>query len=404
MVNALRFISGLLLATACGLVVTHSTSGAMAARVPRPSTPPPHSGRVVALQSELQNGTVQIPFAPISGYLDGLLRALQLPIESQVAVFSRTSAQGNLVSPENPRVIYFSDDIAVAWVRGSSVIEVAESDANTGVVFYTVRQDEDRPKFIRTDGCRSCHQSARTLGVPGFLVLSTPEAYGGGASVAGAMTDHRTPFEERWGGWYVTGRSSGWRHLGNRVGQGWLVSLYDQFDDAGYPSPYSDAVALMVLEHQAQITNLLTMLASQVNGGTSTSDVNRTVQEVVEDMLFVDEAQLPARIIGTSGFADYFSGLGPRDSRGRSLRDFDLRTRLFRYPCSYMIYSNTFEGLPRGAKDAVYAMLFEILSSVPRDSKYTRFTPGERRDVLEILTETKPDFAQLVARRSKFDQ
>src|SRR5438552_18551921 len=133
MVNALRFISGLLLATACVLVISHSAPGAMAGGVRRASTRSSHFGRVAALQSALQNGTARIPFAPISGYLDGLLSALQLPIESQVAVFSRTSAQGNLVSPDNPRVIYFSDDIAVAWVRGSSVIEVAESDASTGV-------------------------------------------------------------------------------------------------------------------------------------------------------------------------------------------------------------------------------------------------------------------------------
>ncbi len=202
----------------------------------------------------------------------------------------------------------------------------------------------------------------------------------------------------------MTGRSSGWRHLGNRVGQGWLVSLYDQFDDAGYASQYSDAVALMVLEHQAHMTNLLTALANQVNGGASASDVDRAVQEVVDYMLFVDEAQLPARIIGTSGFTEYFSSLGPRDSRGRSLRDFDLKTRLLRYPCSYMIYSNTFEALPQAAKDAVYAMLFEVLSSAPPESKYARLTSEKRREVLEILTETKPEFAELLARTRDLGQ
>ena len=149
----------------------------------------------------------------------------------------------------------------------------------------------------------------------------------------------------------------------------------------------------MVLEHQAHITNLLSVLANQVNGGASVSDLNRTVQEVVDYMLFVDEAQLPARFIGTSGFTEYFSSLGPRDSRGRSLRDFDLNRRLFRYPCSYMIYSKTFEGLPRAAKDAVYAMLFD------------RLTSQARHDVLEILTETEPGFAakrkRLLARSLK---
>jgi len=270
----------------------------------------------------------------------------------------------------------------VGWVRGSSVIEVAESDPDSGVVFYIVRQNEARPKFIRSDGCRSCHQSDRTLGVPGLLVLSTPQAYGAGASVSGAVTDHRTPLEQRWGGWYVTGRSSGWRHLGNRIGQGWLLSLYDQFYDAGYPSQYSDAAALMVLEHQTRMTNLLTVLAREFNN----------VQEVVDYMLFVDEAPLPAPIVGTSGFAEYFSNLGLRDRDGRSLRDLDLKTRLFRYPCSYMIYSNTFESLPQAAKDAVYERLFQILSSGSQDARYARLTSEMRREVLDILTETKPEF------------
>jgi len=370
-------------AMAGALVVTQVASVTLAARARRPSSSP-HFGRVAALQSALQNATLQIPFAPVSGYLQGLLSALHVPIESQVAVFSRGSAQGDLVSPDNPRVIYFSDDIAVGWVRGSPVIEVAESeaDAGDGVVFYMVRQDEDRPKFIRSDGCRSCHRSDRTLGVPGLLVLSTPQAYGAGASVSGAVTDHRTPLEQRWGGWYVTGRSSGWRHLGNRIGQGWLLSLYDQFYDAGYPSQYSDAAALMVLEHQTHMTNLLTVLAREFNN----------VQEVVDYMLFVDEAPLPAPIVGTSGFAEYFSNLGPRDRDGRSLRDLDLKTRLFRYPCSYMIYSNTFESLPQAAKDAVYERLFQILSSGSQDARYARLTSEMRREVLDILTETKPEF------------
>src|SRR5262245_8652226 len=381
----------LLLAIAGGLVVTQFAPGRLAAGVRKPSASSAHLGRIAALQLAVQNGTVQIPFAPISGYLNGLLSALKVPIESQVAVFSETSAQGNLVSPANPRVIYFSDDIAVAWVRGSSVVEVAEADANAGAAFFTVWQDEDRPRFIRTDGCRSCHQTTRTLGVPGLLVLSTPEAYGAGANHAGAVTDHRTPFEERWGGWYVTGRSSGWRHLGNRIGQGWLVSLYDQFDDDGYLSRYSDVVALMVIEHQVHITNLLAVLANQVNGGASASDVNRSVQEVVDYMLFIDEARLPARIVGTSGFTENFSSRGPRDSRGRSLRDFDLKTRLFRYPCSYMIYSNTFDGLPQLAKDAVYALL------------YARLISEKRGEVLEILTETKPEFAEFLTRTRDLD-
>src|SRR5262249_3325420 len=180
---------------------------------------------------------------------------------------------------------------------GSSVIEVAESDPDSGVVFYIVRQDESRPKFIRSDECRSCHQSDRTLGVSGLLVLSTPQAYGSGASIIGAVTDHRTPFELRWGGWYVTWRSSSWRQLRNEIVQGCLLSHYDHIDDAVYLSQYSDSVALMVLEHQTHMTNLLTVLSRQFNNNERASDIGRTVQEVVDYMLFIDEARLPAPMI-----------------------------------------------------------------------------------------------------------
>ena len=391
-------------AVALVVAVWAGTSGLIAGSGGSPVAPPLRGdrpaasavprGRVEALESALRNRAGQITFTPISGYLPGLLDALHVSPTSQVAVFSRTSAQTNLISPENPRVIYFSDDVAVGWVRGSSVIEVAAFDSHDGAVFYTVDQDAAvPPRFTRNDHCRTCHESGNTLGVPGLLVLSTPEAYGAGANLHGSMTDHRTLLSERWGGWYVTGLSRGWKHLGNRVGQGWLASLYDQFDDIGYPTQYSDVVALMILEHMAHMTNLMTRLGRQVEAaGDVTADVRHTVDELVDYMLFVDEAPLPGPIVATSGYAEYFSGLGPRDSRGRSLRDLDLRQRLFRYPCSYMIYSPAFDALPAMAKDAVFARLVRTLSSRENDETHGALSNDMRKAVLEILSETKPEF------------
>ena len=335
-----------------------------------------------------------IPFRPVSGYLPGLLSSLAVPIESQVSVFSRTSAQAHLISPENPRVIYFSDDAAVGWVRGSPVVEVARTDPEHGIAFYTVRQDQQvKPVLTPAEGCTACHQSAATLGVPGLLTLSTVEGHVEGAAPVSVVTDHRTPLETRWGGWYVTGRSTGWKHQGNRVGQGWLVSLYDQFYDEGYVGQYSDIVALMVLEHQTRMTNLLTLLGRQVKTGAPGDEVKRTIAETVDYMLFVDEASLPARIIGTSGFAEYLAALGPRDAKGRSLRDFDLKTRLFRYPCSYMVYSKLFQQLPQAAKDAIYDRLIEILSDDGMtDVRYARLNSDARHAISNILADTQAGF------------
>lgn len=329
------------------------------------SNPAALTGRLLRLQAELEDGTQKWPFREVSGYLLPLLDSLGLSVKSQVAVFSATSAQRGLISADNPRVVYFGDDVAVGWVRGSRQIEIAEVGSNE-VAFYTVDQEQaSTPRLSRRDGCQTCHQAGSKLPSAGLLVLSTPESYGGGiVESQGRMSDHRTPFRERWGGWYVTGRSAGWRHLGNRIGQGWLDSLWDQFDTRGYPTEYSDVVALMVLEHQAGAVNLITRLAADVNRfGEATDAVRRTVDELVDYLLFVDEAPLPAQIIPTSAFVDYFVETGPADAHGRTLREFDLHRRLFRYPCSYMIYSPAFDALPRAAKVAVYRRLVERLSS-----------------------------------------
>ena len=325
-----------------------------------------------------RTATLDLPFQPVSGYLPALLGRLAVPVESQVAVFSSASAQAHLVSAENPRVIYFSDDVAVAWVRGSRTIEIAKADPTRGLAFYTVRQDEhQQPALMPGEGCERCHQSSATLGVPGLIMHSTFD--GGNPQVV--ITDHRTPLQQRWAGWYVTGRSSGWKHQGNRVGQGWLLSLYDQFYDDGYLGKYSDIVALMVMEHQARMTNLLDLLRTQIRNDAPARARAKTVSDVVGYMLFADETPLPARIIGTSGFTEYFETLGPRDRQGRSLRQFDLKTRLFKYPLSYMVYSTSFQRLPLAAKNAIYDQIIAVLSD-----------DLERHALLEILSDTEPDF------------
>ena len=252
-----------------------------------------------------------------------LLNDLRIPLESQVAVFSPTSLQGSLVSPENPRVIYFNDREAVAWVRGSTSFEVIDFSSANAPGFYALDQSQTAEQRVdRANQCGTCHRSKRTLGVPGLLTLSTPEAYGGGARHSSITTDHRTPLRERWGGWYVTGLSGGWRHRGNRVGQGWLESLWDQFDLTGYPTAYSDIVALMVLEHQARAVNLMTLLADRARSVDARADaVRELAADLVDYFLFIDEAPLPARVISTSGFVQDFESSGVRDTAGRSLRE-----------------------------------------------------------------------------------
>jgi hypothetical protein len=241
------------------------------------------------------------------------------------------------------------------------------------------------------------------------------------------VSDHRSPFEERWGGWYVTGKVGGLRHMGNlmfadskvaepvsKVGE--ISSLDGRFDTTAYLSPYSDVIALMVFDHQMRMMNLFTSSGWEVRsalydrqkGPTSGTEppavatvLREAANEVVDYMLFVDEAPLHGKIEGTSGFAEEFAARQPRDSKGRSLRQFDLERRLMRFPCSYMIYSDAFEGLPAELKHAIYQRMWQILSGQEKAQKYSRLSSPDRQAVVEILRETKqglPDYFQAISR------
>jgi hypothetical protein len=375
----------------------------------------PTADRVAQLNRRIDLGFVRLRSEGASGYLRSVLKELDIPIESQVMVFAKDSFQQARIDLHNPRVIFFNDSTAVGWVRGG-VIEIAAQDPRQGVIFYMLGgKGAGRLGFQRQDGCLSCHYNYPTTGVPGMRVAST-----------GRFTvDHRVPLEKRWGGWYVTGTSGSIRHLGNAAiaklfesplptnTSNWR-SLESQFDTTGYISPYSDIVALMVFEHQMHLMNLLSRIgwesriaewhaARHEFKGVSDRPypLEKAAAEVVDYLLFVDEATFEGDIRGSSGFTEQFVARGPRDRRGRSLREFDLRTRLMRYRCSYMVYSPVFDGLPVSAKSAIYRRLWEVLSGVADDPRYKRLSLGERQTIIEILRDTKtdlPDYFQLVKR------
>jgi hypothetical protein len=366
--------------------------------------------RVARLNRKLQSGETTLQFEERTGYLRSLLAALDIPIESQVALFSGTSLQARIINARNPRTIFFNDSTAVGWMAGG-LIEVASLDPKQGAIFYLLPQQTTPPlrQLARDPRCLTCHYSLATLGVPGFLVRSIPSSPNGMIMpwLGNYTTDHRSPLGERWGGWYVTGR--GGRHLGNapiedrtlqdvRIDDSNLnvTTLENRFDTRSYLSPHSDIVALLVFDHQMRMMNLLTRLGWEAriadDEGRTMAALNDAVTEAVDYMLFVDEAPLEG-IKGTSGFAERFGALGPRDSKGRSLRDLDLQRRLFRYPCSYMIYSEAFDALPEAARNAVYSRLLQVLSGQDTSAKYRHLSAADRQAILEILRETKKDSA-----------
>ena len=366
----------------------------------------PVTDAAAQLDLKLADRSVTLTREPSSGYLRSLLSALDVMPESQMLVFSQTSMQADQISFQNPRALYFNDKVSVGWVRGAEALEIAVQDPRQGIIFYTLEQGAAAPRFKRERQCLICHLTWDTLAVPGLTALSTAPLPDKNAYANGFTTDHRSPLSERWGGWFVTGQHGQSRHMGNlpvmpadkgkskiQNPRAVLPSVAGQFDLAGYPTPYSDVVALMVFDHQAHMTNLLTRMGweARVAVQPNAVRVRDAARDVVDYMLFGEEAALPGRLQGTAGFAEKFAALGPRDSRGRSLRDFDLERRLFRYPLSYMIYSEAFDVLPAAAKEAVYTRLHAVLTGKEVSVALKRLTAPELTAILEILRDTKKD-------------
>jgi hypothetical protein len=373
------------------------------------------------LNAKLKAGSAHLNFDGPQGYLRSILEELKVPVESQVAVFSKSSRQADRISPQNPRTIFFNDSVAVAWMYGG-FIELASHDPRQGAIFYTLAQEQTaKPTFQRHDDCVRCHVSDASLGVPGMMVRSMFTAPDGRPrlTMGGFLIDHRSPIEDRWGGYYVTGATAAVRHLGNAMATDeahplsmvtpktlQVGSLETRFDTGHYLSPYSDVGALMVFDHQMYMTNLISRVGWEARAAAYDAAhgervdtvlvLRESAQEFVDYLLFLDEAPLPkpiqsAAMLRASAFAKTFTGQGPFDRKGRSLRDLDLQSRVLRYPCSYMIYSAAFDALPDAAKAAIYERLWRVLSGNAPGDKYQRLSRADREAVIEILKDTKPD-------------
>jgi len=377
---------------------------------------------VAQLARKVDEGTVPLRFDKNSGYLLSVLDALHVPIESQSVIFSKTSLQSHFISPSNPRALFYTDEVSVGFIRNATLLEISVLDAHQGVLFYAIQQQAaEKPRIVRSDSCLSCHELHDTLDVPGLLARSIGVGDEGQTlpDLGNFVTDHRSPLEERFGGWFITGKAGTAHHMGNTMHAvdgplasssnksastpQVLVNLQGKFDPEGYPSRFSDIAAVMVLDHQVRMTNLLTRVGWETRIALSQEDKNprdketaerliaSDTRELVDYMLFVDEAPLRGTFESTSGFQAKFEEQGPRDSHKRSLRQLDLTKRLFRYPCSYMIYSRAFDGLPPAAKNAVYARIWDVLSGKDKAAKYSKLTSADRSAIAGILLETKKD-------------
>lgn len=382
---------------------------------------------VTLLQKRLDTGETTLTYDPQFGYLPAILKALNVPPSSQGLVFSRTSFQLRKIGPKTPRAVYFSDDMYVGYVQGGDVLEFTSVDPELGGIFYVLdQQQKDHPKFKRlNDDCLQCHSSSRTQSVPGHMVRSVvTDSFGFPMVREGSYTsDHTSPVEERWGGWYVSGTTGRQHHMGNLFTDDEnpippapnsgvnVTDLSHYFDTSRYLSPHSDIVALMVLEHQTQMHNLITRAAYQTRialyaqkennqlfdrppdyiDERTTRKIERAGEALLIYMLMLEEAFIKDKMVGVSTYAKEFVARGPRDKKGRSLHDLDLNKWLFEYPCSFLIYSDAFDALPIEMKDYLYRRLWEILSGKDRRDPFSMLSTTDRRAILEILLDTKED-------------
>jgi len=417
----------------------------------------PADNAIARLQERVDRGEVKLLYRPPRGYLDSILAALGISPSSQTLVYSKTSLQTGDISAATPRAIYFDDETYVAWVQHGN-IELAAMDSKLGPVFYVLSNEPvQRVRLEReTVDCLSCHDTYELSGggVPRFLLMSTyVDVHGEQLTHEGQIiTFAETPLKYRWGGWYVTGHSGDQVHLGNilvhdvqelvhldQVRRGNLDTLKGLFDTRPYLTDKSDIVALLVLQHQVDVQNLITRVNFEVRtaleragGGhalrgspTAAALPEKTraalkgyMDALVSVMFCAGTPRFTSPISGNSGFTQWFESRGPRDANGRSLRELDLETRLFKYPLSYLVYSPAFDALPGYAKDYIYGRFMDVLTGrservgpssspngpaaealeaygiEPGTDESIRLSDADRKAILEILRATKPEFGR----------
>ncbi len=367
------------------------------------------------MQAEFVAGKIPLDRSSEKAFVLSLLRALAIPASSQMLVFSTTSLQLSHISPENPRALYFNEDLYLGYVPGGR-IEIVSFDPELGGIFYIfdIPKGDQPLAFERSDRCMNCHARSETGDVPGLVVKSVIPGPGGGSLTAYRLgqSGHSISLDQRFGGWHVTGVGDFTNHLGNltgRLADGKLTRIPNppggRYATARYPVATSDLLPQLLHEHQVGFVNravVATYLLRQFNfenpdrlTDAQATTLQAQIQEIVRYLLFANEAALPAG--GVAGDADYKADF-LRHRRiaadGRSLKDFDLEQRLFRYRCSYMIYSAIFQGMPVALKERIYRRLGDALDAKASNPDFAYLSTGERSTIRAILKATLTDLPQ----------
>ena len=356
------------IALSAAVVVSAATTAARQAKASYPGTSDDHPAILYAstaptdpvqrLADDVASGKRTLTKDGPTGYLEPVLQALNISMASQVRVLSKTGIQKDYTSPANPRQFFFNESTYVGYIPGAPLLELASHDAQQGMQFYIINQGAATPTITRATMCISCHLSANTLDVPGVIDRSNHIDDKGNPipQLGFEIVNHTTPHNQRWGGWSSTD---------------------------------GEIAELMTFNHQSHAINLMILLnwnwRMRAGDGETTlgPELTARIKEFADYLTFVDEAPLPAPVVARPGFTEQQVARFPRDSKGRSLAEMDLKSRLLKYRCSYMVYSAAFDGLPAIVKQAVYVRMAERLAGQP---------------ALEILKETKKDFPDVRSR------
>jgi hypothetical protein len=379
---------------------------------------PPHNyhtaplkDRFTKLKADLESGRIPLDRGSEKAFVISLLKALDIPASSQMLVFSTTSLQLRFITPRNPRAIFFNDGLYLGYIPGAK-IEILSMDPELGAIFYIfdIPRESQRLAPERSERCVNCHTREDTGFVPGLVIKSVIPGPTGGSlkTFRKERTGHDIPFSERFGGWYVTGDrgiASEWgniigRYEGDNITKS-VVKPGQLFDFSKYPVATSDILPQLVHEHQAGAANRILQASYRARTAfyldkdkltpAHYAELDEQARIVTRYMLFADEVPLPTGgVEGDLAFKTDFVKAG-RAVQGASLREFDLRTRLFKYRCSYMIYSPEFAGLPSRMKQQIYIRLREALSVEKPVKDYAYLPAAEKQAIRTILKGTLPD-------------
>ena len=350
----------------------------------------------------LHNGQIKLDHSSELNFLKSLLKELNIPESSQLQLFSTTSLQLGLINPSNPRSLYFNESIYIGYIPGGK-IEVISIDPEHGAVFYIFKvPSKKQPLTITpTKRCMNCHADRELSGIPGLIIKSVLPGVNGGSldSYRTGQPGHDVPYKDRFGGWYITDLLDPADHsnvLGfykNGTIEKKNVLALQKKSTHLFPNSNSEVLTHLIFDHQAGFVNraiksnyLLRLTQLPDNLDEHQLNFKKSISDLVKYSLFDKEPNLSLKINQNSHFKTDFLITPHKLKTGESLRELDLKTRLFKYRCSFMLFSDFFKNNPPEIKKVVYKEIKQnLLSETPILNPENSFPENEKEIILQLL-------------------